>query len=249
MKYLGSKQRIAKYIVPIIQQTIDETHANTFVEPFVGGCNVIDKVRCNHKIGIDKDRYLIALLKHVQDGLPLYDEVTKDLYDKARKAYQQNDTSELSEWEIGCIGHLASYNGRFFEGGYAKPVYEHTPKGDRYRDYYKEGKQGLLKQAEKDGFKYIDFVCGDYKDYSDFERTVIYCDPPYEGKKSYDKNLTIDYTEFWNWVRTMSEKNIVFVSELQAPDDFECIWKQEISRTIKVNDKSKSIEKLFRKKD
>lgn len=37
MKYMGSKSRISKYIVPIIQKYIDENRIKTYVEPFVGG--------------------------------------------------------------------------------------------------------------------------------------------------------------------------------------------------------------------
>lgn len=40
---MGSKAKITKYIVPIIQQKIDESGARYYVEPFAGGCNVIDK--------------------------------------------------------------------------------------------------------------------------------------------------------------------------------------------------------------
>lgn len=41
---MGSKAKIAKYIVPIIQRKIDESGARYYVEPFAGGCNVIDKI-------------------------------------------------------------------------------------------------------------------------------------------------------------------------------------------------------------
>ena len=37
MKYMGSKSRISKYIVPIIQKYIDENAIKTYIEPFVGG--------------------------------------------------------------------------------------------------------------------------------------------------------------------------------------------------------------------
>lgn len=30
----------------------------------------------------------------------------------------------INDWELGNIGFLASYNGRFFDGGYAKPGWE-----------------------------------------------------------------------------------------------------------------------------
>ena len=53
---MGSKSRIAKYIVPIIQRYIDENNIDTYVEPFVGGANVIDKINCNIRI-TQKENY------------------------------------------------------------------------------------------------------------------------------------------------------------------------------------------------
>ena len=50
---MGSKSRISKQIVPIIQRYIQENNINIYYEPFVGGANVIDKIECNHKIGSD----------------------------------------------------------------------------------------------------------------------------------------------------------------------------------------------------
>jgi len=51
MKYQGSKSRIAKYIVPIIQDYIDRLDRPIYFEPFVGGANVIDKVDCAVRVG------------------------------------------------------------------------------------------------------------------------------------------------------------------------------------------------------
>lgn len=73
MKYMGSKTRIAKYIVPIIQEQINKNNITEYYEPFVGGCNVIDKIQCDKKYGSDINKYLIALLTHLQqsgDELP-----------------------------------------------------------------------------------------------------------------------------------------------------------------------------------
>ena len=36
MKYMGSKSRIAKYIVPILQKCIDDNNITTYIEPFAG---------------------------------------------------------------------------------------------------------------------------------------------------------------------------------------------------------------------
>lgn len=58
--------------------------------------------------------------------------------------------------------------------------------------------------------------------------------------------IGFDYIEFWNWVRVKSKNHIVLVSEYNAPDDFQCIWKKEHKTTLDKNDNSKiRVEKLF----
>ena len=47
----------------------------------------------------------------------------------------------------------------------------------------------------------------------------------------------------------MSEDNIVLISEYNMPNDFECIWEQEITCTLDNNKRSKKVERLFRWKD
>lgn len=68
MKYMGSKSRIARHIVPIIQEYIDKKGNGVYVEPFVGGANVIDKIKCEYRVGADINKYLIALFRHIQSG-------------------------------------------------------------------------------------------------------------------------------------------------------------------------------------
>lgn len=194
------------------------------------------------------NKYLIALLSHVSLDGELLDSVDKELYDKARTAFNSGDTSEFEDWMIGNIGFLASYNGRWFDGGWAKPGYEKTKNGERYRDYYRESKDNLLKQSKY--LKDIKFAVCDYKKFSEnldkHTGYVIYCDPPYQGTKQYANATEFDHNEFWQTMRDWSKNNIVLISEQNAPDDFECIWEQEVSRSIKATDKSKSTEKLFK---
>ena len=78
--YLGSKNRLSKHIAPIIQSYIDKG-CNGYLEPFVGGANMIDKIQCDNKIGSDVDRYVIATLQGLQNGLEPPREVSKELYD------------------------------------------------------------------------------------------------------------------------------------------------------------------------
>lgn len=127
MIYMGSKSRVAKYIVPIIQQCIDDNNLSVYIEPFAGGMNVVDKIKAPFRIASDKNKYLIALFQHLQNGGELLSEVSKELYSEVRANYK---TKDYEDWYVGNIGFLASYNGRWFDGGYAKPGYE-KPNTDR----------------------------------------------------------------------------------------------------------------------
>lgn len=142
---------------------------------------------------------------------------------------------------------MASYNGKDFVGSYAKPVYEKTKNGLRYRDYYREGKDNLLAQTTL--LHDIEFRCADYKTYNDYatNNVLIYCDPPYANTTQFSNSNNFDYNEFWKTMRGWSKSGaIVYISELEAPDDFECVWEQEVSRSLNVKNKSKAVEKLFK---
>lgn len=59
----------------------------------------------------------------------------------------------------------------------------------------------------------------------------------------------MDYEHFWNWVRNLSKNNIVYISEQNAPEDFEVIWEQEVARTTNKENNFKAVEKLFKYKE
>lgn len=240
MKYMGSKSRIAKHIVPIIQDYIDKNNIKLYIEPFVGGANVIDKIKCEKRVGSDYNKYLIALLKRVRDKQPLLEEVPRELYNDVRS---NQDTGKYENWFVGNVGFIASFNGRWFDGGYAPSGYEKTKNGTRYRDYYQEAKRNILSQAED--LSGIELLQADYKTIETQVRSVIYCDPPYANTKQYANAMSFDYEEFWVTMREWSKNHIVLISEQNAPDDFTCIWQQEVSRSIKATDKSKAVEKLY----
>jgi DNA adenine methylase len=235
---MGSKSRIAKHIVPIIQKFIDDNNIKTYIEPFCGGCNVIDKIKCDTKYAIDKQSYLIALMQNLDklDSLP--EMITKDHYTQVKTSYQNQDY-KYEMWYVGAVGFLTSYNGKFFSGGYAGAA---KTKIGTIRNYYDEARRNLLKQSPN--LRAIQFKCADYQSL-EVERTLIYCDPPYEGTEKYDVSKDFSHDNFWNWCRKMSEGNIVLISEQSAPVDFECIWQQEVKRTMDNNSRGKAIEQLF----
>lgn len=239
MRYMGSKSRIAKDIVPIIQQCIDENNITEYYEPFCGGCNIIDKIKCEHKYASDLNSYLIGLFQHLKVGGELLEEVPRELYSEVRANYK---SGLYEDWYVGNVGFLASYNGRFFDGGYAPTGYEKTKSGQRLRNYYLEASDNIL--AQRDYIKDIEFSCKDYRELNP-HNSVIYCDPPYANQKQYANAMIFDYDEFWETMRKWSKDNIVIISELNAPNDFECIWEKSVSRSIKASDKSRDTEKLF----
>ena len=65
MRYVGSKNKLSKDLAPIIQSYITESTTG-YLEPFVGGANMIDKIKCQVRIGCDIHKQLIALLKYAQ---------------------------------------------------------------------------------------------------------------------------------------------------------------------------------------
>lgn len=237
---MGSKSRIAKNIIPIIQKYIYDNNIVHYYEPFCGGCNIIDKIKCESKYANDNQKYLIALLQNLEKINSLPDFVTKEHYSEVRECYNKS-LNTFEDWYIGAIGFLASYNGRFFDGGYAGVV---ETKQGTVRDYYNEAKRNLIEQTPL--LKNINFNYGDYLDITGISNAVIYCDPPYENTKQYGSSKKFNHEKFWVWVREMSKNNIVLVSEHNAPEDFKCIWTQSILRTIDNNKRVQSVEKLFK---
>ena len=238
MRYVGSKNRLAKELVPIIQSYITgETKG--YLEPFVGGANMIDKIECNNKFGCDIHEELIELLKYIQNTNNILPTTIKEEeYNKVRL-----NKDKYEKWYVGFIGFCATFGAKYF-GGYARGFKEDkiTP-----RDMAVEGIRNIEKQRKN--LQNIKFKCCSYdeinKNIKDF---VIYCDPPYKGTLKYTTDF--DYDKFYKWCKEMSKNNIVLISEYWMPEEFECIWEKKTTVRIDSNKKSKDkkmerIEKLF----
>lgn len=229
MQYMGSKNRIAKHILPIM--LAERSPDQLWVEPFVGGANIIDKVD-GKRIGNDIHKHLIALHKALQNGWIPPTEVNKEMY-YAVKNNQEDYSDEL----IGFIGFLCSFGGKWWNG------YAANNSGVNYAD---RGSRMLVKQAKN--FEGIEFLFGSYLDMKIPANSIIYCDPPYEGTTAYKD--TVNYVEFWQWCRDKTnEGHKVFVSEYNAPGDFECVKVVEHKTQLNKNIKYKRVEKLFRFKE
>lgn len=224
---MGSKNRLAKELIPIITADLEE--GMWYVEPFVGGCNMIDKIQHPLRLGADSNEYLMALLKYVQAGGVLPEHIDKDEYLRVKA-----NPDGYDKWYTGFCGFIASRNGVFFST-YAG--ISNTKQGER--NYLREKRNNLLKQ-DLSGIK---LECCSYDQLEIPDNSVIYCDPPYQATTGYKD--AFDSAKFWQWVREKSMAgNKVYVSEYTAPDDFRCIWSKELSSSLS-NTSKKSSEKLF----
>lgn len=227
MKYMGSKARIAKHILPIILK--DRKEGQWYVEPFVGGANMIDKVDGN-RIGSDLNHYVIDALNSIQNELHKLPknntEFTELNYQKLRKGNYKFK---------GYAGFAFSYAGKWL-GGWRRDSLNK-------RDYVNESYKNAIKQNPN--IQGVIFVKADYASLIIPDNSIIYCDPPYEGATKYKDGF--NHVLFWNWCREMKKLgHTMFISEYNAPGDFICVWETEISSSLtKDTGSKKAIEKLF----
>lgn len=236
MRYMGSKNRLAKEIVPIIQSYITAETAG-YLEPFTGGANVIDKIECEVREGYDIEPYVIACLTALRDGWDPPKEFTEEQYQDV-KLHREKYPPEL----VGYCAYQLSYGGKFFN------CYRRDRVGKR--NYALEAYNFTHKQIPR--LKGITFGVKDYRELSmDIEGWVIYCDPPYKGTAYYEGakgfSQSFDHAGFYDWCRKMAVHNTVLISEYEMPGDFREIW----SKPVKVCMDSvrasgvKRVEKLF----
>lgn len=111
MVYMGSKNRISKELAPIIQAYINK-NTKGYLEPFVGGANMIDKIYCNNRIGCDIHKQLIALLNYSKENYENFpDYITKEEYDEVK-----NNKSIYEDWYVGLVGFCTTFIGKYFQG-------------------------------------------------------------------------------------------------------------------------------------
>lgn len=229
MRYLGSKDKIAKHILPFVLKNRQE--GQYYVEPFVGGGNLIQYVKGN-RIGNDVNPLPIALLKAIQIGWEPPEVISEHEYIKIK--YNQKDyPPELVAFCAFCI----SFSGIEFScycRGY-------KPNGDE-RNFVQEQKNYLEKQGKT--LKNVLFYNEEYWNFPIPDNSIIYCDPPYEGTIKYKNKFNKE--KFCLWLKEKKEEgHTVFISEYSMPEEFILLWEQE--RKSQVRRKSGIItkERLF----
>lgn len=238
MKYMGSKNRIAKDILPIILH--DRKPGQWYVEPFAGGCNLIDKVK-GLRLANDFNFYLIELWRALIKGWIPPDYVDEETHADVRVNPEFYEPHFIAFVRIGC-----SF-GADWNGGFARNVKKDSPNSEELnrttKSYCRQSKNSMLKQVEA-----LRGVCFESKSYSELyipDNSIVYCDPPYKGTTGYKDAFNSE--SFWAWCRHMTYSgHSVFVSEYSAPEDFESVWEKSIiSGLDNRKENTKAVERLF----
>lgn len=237
MKYMGSKARHAKELLPIILK--DHKPDMWYVEPFVGGANMISKIDetiAPKRLGLDSNEYLIEFFKALQNGYQPPENINLELYN-----HINNNKHLYDKATVACVGFCFTYAAKWFGGfiGNSKDVVctGRDRLGESYRAVEKARKEvkGIIFK-HKSVFD-IDFSrCG---------KATIYCDPPYRGTTKYKDDF--DHERFYNWCRDRKkEGHNIFISEYWMPDDFICVWEKKVNSSLdKDTGSKKAVEKLF----
>lgn len=249
---MGSKARLAKHILKFIQEALLNKPNSVYVEPFMGGCNILSQVDHPLKIGMDNNSYLVRLWQSLRDGefIPPM-KLTEEEYYDMKDDFLRNG-GKYSKPMLAYAMFCCSYGSKPW-GGYAR-LNER-----RGEDHIKEAWRNITRQVMN--FRNLHetiFEECDYRDTegivgvdfgSDHEKgMVIYCDPPYKATQGYMSEF--DHTAFWKWVKEMTLKgNTVLVSEYEAPNDFTCIWskvkKDGLALYADGDRQSDKVERLF----
>lgn len=234
MKYMGSKARISKQILPIILSGRSDNQA--YIEPFVGGGNLIDKVS-GVRIGSDSNEGVINALKFIRDNdTPKNNkEYTEDDYKKAVSKFRSGgEVSQIDSYALIAFSFGAKWCGGWSRG---------KNSSGNQRDYVAE--QHRASEKQKPLLSGVSLITSSYDDLCIPDKSIIYCDPPYINTTGYKDAFNHD--KFWEWCRYMSKiGHAIFISEYSAPDDFKCLWSQELNVTVSKDGKHKiAIEKLF----
>jgi DNA adenine methylase len=227
MKYMGSKNRHAKNIVPFLAKHLN--NSSYYIEPFCGGCNVIDKVEHFRRVANDNHYFLIEMWRSlVYENWDPPKFVSNDMYSDI-KLNKENYKPNL----VGYVG-FNSYGGKWF-GGYRRDSIGK-------RDYSLEHYNNIMKQVSK--LKEVEFFNLDYRELNIPNNSVVYCDPPYKNSQGYSEKF--DSNEFFDWCRVVGRKSYILISEYSAPSDFSVVWEKEVNNTLDRNTGGKrGVEKLF----
>ena len=239
--YQGGKSQLGGRIYNVMCSMEEKlgwhSKQDIFFEPFCGMLGVgIHAAKDGRKlIACDANQDLIKMWQALQQGwMPEQNECSKVRYEELK-------VSQVSSPERAFFGIACAYNGVYF-AGYSPFVVTKGVKYSRVRMLKNVLQKRVLPYLENTTF----LNARDYRKFNKLSGMTIYVDPPYlnndYGKTN--EHFQFDHDIFWKVMRRWSKKNLVFISEYTAPDDFAVVWQKSV-HTSHTGKSRHDVEKLF----
>lgn len=217
---MGAK--IAHSILEKERQVLGHNQSK-YLEPFAGGLNITQHIvkaaaaTGGHRKSImvcDASDDMVIFYKALKWGWTPPNHLISNISLKDYLFYKQQPESP----DRTFVGLAWSKYGRLF-GEYDRGGQKGTYPAYMARQIINNKYDAMLRNVE----------IFDAMSYDRFEpkSCVVYCDPPYRRT---DYNCEFDTVAFWDTMRRWSKNNLVFVSEEQAPSDFQLIYSYEIHK-------------------
>lgn len=230
MQYMGGKAKIARKIVQAVLGDTD--NRSIWVEPFVGGGNVIEHAaeHFNSSIGLDAHEDLILLWQAAAQGW-LAPDLTKERYQELR--------SQSPSALRGYAGFGASFGGKWFGGYGVSP---------RDGEVWKASQRAIQRQGRVFMKHQVKFYQLPFGTYTPLPGSVVYCDPPYAGTTGYSTG-SFDHAWFYRVLAEWSRTCQVYVSEYTIPSAVRTsvVWSQQKRNVLEKSDNARlTTEYLFK---
>ena len=242
MRYLGNKQKYGKEIYNAIVEDITgglfgggRELPKNWVEPFVGSGGMIENVPPTfNRYGNDKNKYIIAMHKAVQNGWLPPDSISEDEY----KDIKNNKDSYPPEL-VGFVGFALSFGGLWFSS------YANSLNNGVARDYLAESKRAF--NLSKVHLKTVIFTEADYQSMQIPDNSIVYCDPPYRNTADGYGQGKFNHQEFYKWLDKIKSDNVlVYLSEYEKPQGGVLVWEKYVSVTVNPTKTASRTERLYK---
>jgi DNA adenine methylase len=178
----------------------------TYVEPFVGGGNTLERVVKTRKFIRVIANDIHPDLMRMWFALSREGWIPPAYVDK--KEHERLKNSGVSSALRGYVGFCCSYRGAFFAGHQDK-MWGEGKGGQRIE------RQNIIRTAQV--FRDVEFQNTDYAELCIPPGSIVYCDPPYLGTTGYSSG-EFDHKRFWNTMdKWVDGGAIVLVSEYDGP--------------------------------
>ena len=206
MRYHGGKTRYGRNIAQIISDIVKVSKVTIegYIEPFCGMCGVFVHVVKNTDlktyIASDINASVVCMWENLREGW------RPDIQNFNEDRFNQIKADGHSNAEKGFFGHAMTFGGLYFQS--------YRPELRKLLPY---SSADVVKRIEV--MKNVNFLHNDYREIfkMDLSNYIIYCDPPYERRSRYydekNKIMSFDSDELWKQCVSISERNIVVLSE------------------------------------